>query len=167
MSLACIPRTTAQFVLRPGEEWTMATLCADHAITANAKLRLAKRLTVYTEETGAFMYNSTGRNRHSMLHPARRPKNSGYATLYQSASSLGTSFIERYLSRRAHAQLVFRPLNELNVKQQTTTTTGGEPTRPAVTRSLAAAISCQSDKNRKQALISESDIFGSTKGDCS
>lgn len=150
------PLNSSQLVMRPaGEELIVAALPSDHALASRPVLRLAElmseRLIVCAEETGSFMYHSilAACGRAGFQPTLREEKNSWHAMLDQAASGLGVAFVPESLTRSTHAQLVFRPIEDLEVKLQTAIATAGEPTRPAVTRFLATAISCLNLETRE------------------
>lgn len=150
------PLNSSQLVMRPaGEELIVAALPADHALASNPFLRLAdlrsERLIVCAEATGAFMYHSilAACGRAGFQPQLREEKSSWHAMLDQAASGLGVAFIPESFTSSTHAQLVFRPIEDLDVKLQTAIATAGEPTRPAVARFLATAISCLNSETRE------------------
>ncbi len=143
------PLHHAQLVMRQaGEEPIIAALPADHALAEKPALLLgdlmSERLIVCAEATGAFMYHSilAACGKAGFQPQLREEKNSWHAMLDQAASGLGVAFVPESLTSNTHSQLVFRHIENFDVRLQTAIATAGEPSRPAVTRFLATAASC-------------------------
>lgn len=147
------PLNAPQLLMRPaGEEWIVAALHADHALARKHALSLAELnsecLIVCAEELGPFMYNSivAACGRAGFQPKLREEMFRWHSMLDQAASGLGVAFVPESLAG-THPELVFRPIEDLDVKLQTSIATAGEPTRPAVIRFLATATSYLNGKN--------------------
>lgn len=141
------PLNAPQLVMRPaGEEWVVAALRADHALASQPVLKLvelmSERLIVCAEELGPIMYNSilAACGKAGFQPRLREEMFRWHSMLDQAASGLGVAFVPASLAG-THPQLVFRPVENLDVKLLTSIATAGEPTRPAVVRFLATAAS--------------------------
>lgn len=141
------PLNAPQLVMRPaGEKWVVAALRADHALASQPVLKLAElmseRLIVCAEELGPIMYNSilAACGKAGFQPRLREEMFRWHSMLDQAASGLGVAFVPASLAG-THPQLVFRPVEDLDVKLLTSIATAGEPTRPAVVRFLATAAS--------------------------
>lgn len=141
------PLDAAQLVMRPaGEEWIVAALHTGHPLAGKPLLRLAElmpeRLIVCAEELGPIMYNSilAACGRAGFQPRLREEMFRWHSMLDQAASGLGVAFVPESLAG-THPQLLFRPIEDLDVKLQTAIATAGEPTQPAAIRFLATAAS--------------------------
>lgn len=144
------PLNAPQLVMRPvGEEYIVAAIRADHAFAARPALHLAdlapERLIVCAEQLGPIMYNSiVAACGNAGFQPKLREEMfRWHSMLDQAASGLGIALVPASLAGM-HPLLVFKPVPDLGVKLLTAIATLGEPTRPAVSRFIATAISCQS-----------------------
>lgn len=142
------PLDAPQLVLRPaGEEWIVAALHADHVLASRPVLKLvelmSERLIVCAEALGPVMYNSilAACGKAGFQPKLREEMFRWHSMLDQAASGLGVAFVPESLAGSTHAKLIFRPVEDLNVKLQTSIATAGEPTRPSVIRFLAIATS--------------------------
>lgn len=143
------PVNAAQLMMRPaGDEWMVAALHANHALAARPTLRLAdlktERLIVCAEEAGAFMYNSilAACGSAGFQPRLREEKDSWHTMLDQAASGLGVAFVPQSLTGGGNSHLVFRAVDDLNVKLETAIATAADPSRPAVSRFLEVAREC-------------------------
>ncbi|QHD06942.1 LysR family transcriptional regulator [Pseudomonas sp. R76] len=143
------PVNAVQLVMRPaGDEWMVAVLHANHVLADRPTLRLAhlktERLIVCAEETGAFMYNSilAACGSAGFQPRLREEKTSWHTMLDMAASALGVAFVPHSMKGLGNANLVFRVVDDLNVKLETAIATGAEPIRPAVSRFLEVAREC-------------------------
>lgn len=146
------PLNAPQLVMQPaGEEWVVAALRADHPLAGKPVLRLielmSECLIVCAEVLGPFMYNSivTACGKAGFQPKLREEMFRWHSMLDQAASGLGVALVPGSLAG-THPQLVFRPIEDLDVKLQTSIATAGEPTRPAVIQFLATAISYLDEK---------------------
>lgn len=147
------PLNTPPLLMRPaGEEWIVAALQADHALAGKPVLRLAElmseRLIVCAEELGPILYNSilAACGGAGFQPKLREEMFRWHSMLDQAASGLGVALVPQSLAG-SHPQLVFRRIEDLEVKLQTAIATAGEPTRPAVIRFLATAMSYLDEKS--------------------
>lgn len=141
------PLDAPQLVMRPaGEESMVAALRVDHVLAAQSALNLrelmSERLIVCAQQLGPIMYNSilAACGKAGFQPKLREEMYRWHSMLDQAASGLGVAFVPASLAG-THPQLVFKPVKDLGVKLQTAIATAGEPTRPALTRFLATAIS--------------------------
>ncbi|SET64665.1 DNA-binding transcriptional regulator, LysR family [Pseudomonas sp. NFR09] len=143
------PVNSVELMIRSaGDEWMVAALPANHALAALPTLRLAdlkaERLIVCAEETGAFMYNSilAAFGNAGFQPRLREEKNSWHTMLDQATSGLGVALVPQSLIRAGNSQLVFRAVDDLNVKLETAIATAADSSRPAVSRFLEVAGEC-------------------------
>lgn len=146
------PLLTSSLVLRPaGEEWIVAALPVDHPLADKPVLLMSdlapEWLIVCAEETGSFMYHDilAACGRAGFQPRIRQERDSWLAMLDQAACGLGVAFVPESLSGGSHTELVFRSVEDLDVRLQTAIATNGEPTRPSVTRFIATAMHFQHD----------------------
>lgn len=141
------PLNAPNLVMHPAtDEWVVAALHTDHVLAGKPVLRLvdlmSERLIVCAESLGPFMYNSilAACGKAGFQPKLREEMFRWHSMLDQAASGLGVAFVPASLAGSAHAQLVFRPIADLDVRLQTSIATAVEPIRPAVTRFLATAF---------------------------